>query len=314
MARKADFWDFLFLLRPTLMMPVWMFLFYGYFHGMDGRILHPIFPKSWAFWCIFVALTAISGSAYVVNQIVDIETDRINKKLFLLPEGIIPVKAAWLVVVGLSIFGLVLGAFCGRLPFLLLLTIWIFGFLYSVRPFRFKGRPFIDLIWNALGYGLLTFALGFWAAKGSLAGFFRLSVPFMLAVGATYAETTIPDIPGDLRDGAYTTGVILRPFATALLALGLMAASFAISLIVRVFTVSIASGLSLPGFLWAAMTNDPEQIDMRSRVAFRLAGVFFALVIGIHCPIYIAIGIVVYFGLKRYYKTRFGLDYPSLRG
>ncbi|MCK4255704.1 hypothetical protein KAX35_02355, partial [candidate division WOR-3 bacterium] len=74
--------DFIFLLRPILLIPVWIIFLLGYYRAGgtmlgDSRYLMPG----------FIVFTLLMGAIYIINQIADIETDRINNKLFILPKG-----------------------------------------------------------------------------------------------------------------------------------------------------------------------------------------------------------------------------------
>lgn len=313
--RKADLWDYVMLLRPTLMMPVWMFLFYGHyaasFKGFWGFAL----PNSSAFWVSLLSLTLVSGTTYIVNQIFDIETDRINRKLFLLPDGIISVRAAWIYTAVLSVAGLGIATCLGKTPFWLMFAIWIMGFMYSVPPFRFKGRPIIDMVWNSLGYGFLTFLLGYWSAAGGITGdALRRSIVYMLAVAGVYAETTIADIEGDRASGAITIGVLLGKRATAVIGAVLVGLSALTAILLRDWMGFVPAVITLVFFLRVFGAGDEDDFVARAKFAFRLSGGIYALNIGIHYPIYILMGAVIYAGMKVYYKTRFGLNYPSLSG
>ena len=313
MKRKADLWDYIMLLRPTLMMPVWMFLFYGHYAAKFRGLLHGFdLPFCGRFWLAMLSLTLISATAYIVNQIFDIETDRINKKLFLLPEGIITVRSAWLYTAALSVVGLAIAFYMGREPFILLTVIWITGFLYSVPPFRFKGRPVIDMVWNGLGYGFLTFLLGYWSFSQRIDRAALISsIPYILAVFGVYAETTIADIEGDRRDGAITIGVLLGERATAVVGAVLMLASAVTALVLKDIMAFIPAAVTAIVFIYTPFV--PKERFLKSvKFAFRLSGAIYAVNIGIHYPIYVLIGVVVYAGMKVYYKNRFGLNYPSL--
>ncbi len=312
MSRKADLWDYVMLLRPTLMMPVWMFMFYGHYSAKFRNLLGFDLPFSPRFWLAMLSLTLISATAYIVNQIFDIDTDRINRKLFLLPDGIISIRAAWLYTAGLSAVGLILALYLGGTAFLILLTIWITGFLYSVPPFRFKGKPIIDMIWNGLGYGFLTFLLGYWSVSGSIDGKALVStIPYVLAVFGVYAETTIADIEGDRRDGAVTIGVLIGDRATAWVGTIMMLLSAATALVLSDMMAFIPAVLTLVLFAKALLKSGDEFLK-HVKIAFRSSGAIYAANVGIHYPIYILMGAIVYYGMKVYYRSRFGLNYPSL--
>ncbi len=311
MARKGDIYDYIMLLRPTLMMPVWMFMFYGHYSACCRGLRGFALPSETRFWLAMLAITLISGTAYIVNQIFDIETDRINRKLFLLPDGIISVKAAWTYLAVLSVAGLAIAFSLGKTPFLLIFTIWVTGFMYSVPPFRFKGKPIIDMVWNSIGYGLLTFLLGYWTCADKIDSNAILnSIVYMLSVAGVYAETTIADIEGDRADGAITIGVLMGKKATAVVGAVLMAASAVVAFLLHNWIGFIPALITFLLFLPVPAAG--ERLVSKAKFAFRLAGGIYALNIGIHYPIYILMGAVVYAAMKIYYKNRFGLNYPSL--
>ncbi len=100
--------DYVMLSRPMILIPVWLFLLLGAWHGWGQPDVQ--------YWCIPLALAAalanftlLLSGVYLQNQIVDRESDRLNRKLFLIAEGIIPLgRAKWIcallyiVPVGLS--------------------------------------------------------------------------------------------------------------------------------------------------------------------------------------------------------------------
>jgi len=149
-----------------MLIPVWTFFLAGFWRskslpiGLIPSFIKGTIPLKSHFWISFVAYSLLLGSIYIVNQIVDRESDRLNKKLFLIPLGIIPIKLA------LSVFGiLVIVSFSitftyGMIYLIFLFLSLILGLLYSIAPFRFKGRPIIDILSNAIGYGILAFGVG----------------------------------------------------------------------------------------------------------------------------------------------------------
>ncbi|MCK4571813.1 hypothetical protein KAT89_02680, partial [candidate division WOR-3 bacterium] len=80
--------DYFILMRPTLFIPVWMFFLLGV-HFADGSL-------NFRSISIFILYTSLMGGVYILNQIVDRESDRKNEKLFLLSDEIIPISYAYL--------------------------------------------------------------------------------------------------------------------------------------------------------------------------------------------------------------------------
>ncbi len=309
--------DYLFLTRPTLLFPVWAFLLIGFHRGgFRGLVdFQPILAFPPALLVGFLAYSLLMAATYVVNQIFDRETDRQNRKLFLLADGILPVSGAWAFTALL-----VLGSFALLLPlwaspgFPWILGLWaasgLLGMAYSVPPLRLKARPFWDLLANALGYGGLNVLFG-----RALAGPVPLragweTLPYVLAVGAVFLLTTLADVPGDRATGARTTGVVLGERLTAILALLLLSSALLAAGLLGCPLVFWAALLSWPLFLWTlGRPQDPQRVTF----AFRGSGALFGLLVALKFPIYLVLGALTVFAMKLYYRHRFGLSDPSLK-
>ena len=82
--------DCVFLLRIALLAPVWTILLIGWITGSASA--RPFLAAGFrsppgVLWGVLFGFSLVVAFIYVVNQIVDIESDRINHKLFLLPHG-----------------------------------------------------------------------------------------------------------------------------------------------------------------------------------------------------------------------------------
>ena len=308
--RQANVLDYLMLLRPTLMGPVWIFLFLGYLFGSGEGFLRFTLRLPAKFWWTFFSYSLLMGVVYILNQITDRESDRRNRKLFLIADGIIPLWAAFLYAGVLTVISLGIAWRLGPTLFLLYLLSLLMGALYSVRPFLFKGRPFLDLLSNALGYGLVNFLVGYATAAPLGAEAFKHALPYVLAVGGVFLNTTIPDIPGDQAAGEITTGVKLGPRKTAWLAFLFLLGALIASAWAWDSFCALGSALALPPFGLAALKGGEFFI----KLSYRLAGAFFALIVGLRFPPFFFLGLATLLLMRFYYKTRFGLDYPSLTG
>ncbi len=309
----AGILDFVALARPSLLLPVWLFLFAGYFWATGGKILQPIFHLAEPFYLILISYSLMLSAAYVINQIADVESDRINKKLFLLPEGIISIRAANIYAFGLVISSIAL-AFFADLPkvyYTILAISLTMGLLYSVKPISLKDRPFLDLIANAAGYGVVNFLAGWIAARSLSPGAFLHALPYFFAVGASFLNTTIPDIPGDKAQGKLTTGVFLGRSVTTFLALIFLLLALFSGLFVKDLIITTTALLSLPFFILAAFRKGEDEAV---KISYRISAGILAILYGIHFPLFLILVILTVTYLKLYYKFRFGLDYPTLKG
>ncbi len=306
--------DYLFLIRPTLLVPVWTLLLIGHYRGLSyigqgsyGWDLER-FSFSVQFIYVFLLYSALMGGVYVLNQIVDRETDKRNEKLFLLSAGIVPLWLAVLEMLLLFLVPLFLSVLLGGRIFLLMLISLVMGVLYSTPPFRMKGRPVADLLFNALGYGMVNFLVG-WVVAGPLSkAAFAHAIPYCLAVGGVFVNTTIPDIKGDRADGAITTGVLLGEVRTAYLGLVLILLAGLASLFLKDMVCLIAALVAVPFFVLAVVKKN-RRWYLRS---FRIGAPTLVVAAAILFPYYILLLLFTLFSMKVYYRKRFDLAYPSI--
>ncbi len=286
----------------------------GYLHALSRMgDLRPVFdvPLSSKFWYGFLATTFISAYIYVLNQIYDRESDRLNRKLFLIADGYISVGEAYVFALLLMLLSFVFGALVGKVFLILLALGAVVGTLYSLPPFRFKGRPFLDMLSNALGYAILNVAAGYVSGGGGIYEGIRATLPYFFAVSALYLNTTVPDIPGDRKARLITTGVLLGPRLTAFLGALFVLLTVLFSLWPRYNPFMLAvGGISLPFYLYAALRGEEFPV----KLAYRVSGLAFVLLLVLKYPPFLVPALIVLVALKAYYRLRFNLDYPSLTG
>jgi 4-hydroxybenzoate polyprenyltransferase len=301
--------DHLFLLRPILFVPLWALTLAGYYWaGAEGGTYRFAWLPRGRLLLSLLVYSLLMGSVYILNQITDRDTDRLNKKLYLLGEGYVSLQAAWieaflLVLAALSLSLLLAPAY--RLFLLLSLGL---GILYSAPLFKFKGRPFLDILSNGLGYGCLAFMTG-WLTQGEYRGEHLLkSLPYVLAVAAVFINTTVPDIAGDKKTGNITTGVFLGIRGTTLLALLAILGAVVASVLFGDWLCLIASGVATPLFAWAAIRGRVKP----AMVAYQLGGGMLVLILCVLFPWFLALLLLTFATLWVYHKLRFGLSYPAL--
>ena len=102
----------------------------------------------------------IMGSAFVLNQLRDIESDKKNNKLFIISDGIVSVTSARREVYILTIVAVIIGFYLNfYIGTLFIIFFLITGVLYNYKPAIMKDRPWGSLIANAL-MGWLAFSIG----------------------------------------------------------------------------------------------------------------------------------------------------------
>ena len=303
---KRSALDYLFVLRPILLVPAWTMLLAGQYRaGAVTRITWQLPPRTWLMIALY---SALMGAVYIVNQIFDVETDRLNKKLFLVAEGYVS-KTAIIIEAAALFGGAILVSFWKFSPQVgwLVVASGALGLLYSVPPFKLKAKPLLDMLANGIGYGGLAFACGKMASGGSAEGIWLAALPYILAVSAVYLNTTLPDYQSDKATGNITTGVFLGGTATAWLALALMAAATALALRLGDRLCLVAAACSLPLFLLAAVTRRMRWVML----SYQGGALLLVALVGLAFPVFFVMLLATYAALKYYHKWRFGMDYPK---
>lgn len=122
----------------------------------DGQLFDPG-PFSRVF-VAFVMLCVISGTVYILNDLVDIESDRQHpsKKKRPIPSGQLPVRAAMIAVALMPLVSLVLAFFFSKPLAAILLGYLVLQVLYS---FRLKHVVIVDVLAVTAGF-ILRVAAG----------------------------------------------------------------------------------------------------------------------------------------------------------
>ena len=253
-------------------------------------------------------VTFLVGAVYVLNQICDIESDKLNKKLFFLAQGFVSKRSALVEMSLLNLAGII-PAFLISLQLGLLFALGaLFGFVYSAPPFALKNRPIGSLVTNALAHGSLAFLIG-WSMNRSLSlESVLFSLPYLFAVAAVYLNTTVPDIKGDQATGKITFAVRWGKERTTGLSLLLVASAIVLSLITDDTPFLVASALSFPFFLFAGFSRKERSVVLSTKASILLlsiaAGVFYLW--------YFLILILGFAATRLYYRVRFNMNYPAL--
>jgi len=262
------------------------------------------------FWLVFIAYSLFSGVAYIINQIVDRESDRLNRKLFLIADGYIPVSHAITESIILTIIGVFLLYRMDASIKIIAGISFLMGIMYSLPPFSFKARAGIDLIFNAVGYGFFNFAMGWLINRPLEYKLFLNALPYIFAVAGIFGATTLLDIEGDKETGKITLGVKFGFKPTLLLSTGFIIMSLVFSIIVKDIICAIVAGIATLLFLYTLHKPDLT----KTKIAMRLSAPILTLLLGIFYPQLLILCFVTFILMKIYYKLRFGIDYPSIKG
>ena len=302
--------DLVFLVRPPLLCVSCTF----FFAGAASPQARPLDLYNPARVCRtmtnLLGFALVVASAFVVNQITDIRSDRVNRKSFILPSGLVTLSESIVflgaIYLGTMLFGLHLE---GPERYL----IWVglgLGLAYSVPPVRLKARPIWDALANVTGFGIIGFLMGWLSFVGFDAGALLHSLPYALAMTAIFLNTCISDEEGDRSVGDSTSCVVFGRRAVGRFA-GLFLVLAAVSgAVLDEMPVWLATTGSLPAFVSVAV--DPT--DRGSVLASQFAARLIFVLVAIQAPVLGLLGIVVYVASRLYYSRRLGLTYPRLAG
>jgi 4-hydroxybenzoate polyprenyltransferase and related prenyltransferases len=317
--------DCFFLLRITLLAPVWTILLVGWITGnknarpfawfscSSNSGTHPLY-----LWIALAGFSLIVASIYVVNQIVDIESDRINHKLFLLPHGYLSVRTAW-VLAGLCMAGGMASALFFDWPMAVLyLAGLILGIFYNLPPLKLKNRAWGGVIANILGHGVLTFIVGWYSAHfPNMHGFEIIknglvsSLSPGMANAAVFLATTIPDATGDRMTNKKTFCVTYGEKRTALAATCFCTFSLVLSFFMahNFWVMALPALVSVVLFIaLAAATNKKAAFH-----AFKWPVFLLTVFVMLFIPQYGVLIVLTFFGSRLYYQWRFGIMYPTFQ-
>jgi chlorophyll synthase len=284
------FLDAFFALRPLVLVPAWSFFLLG---------CRADFPA-----LRFLALSLVLSGSYLVNQVVDFESDRLNGKGFFLQRGIFTGRA--FAMLGTVLIATGLGLALARRDAVGWTAAAAFlGLAYSLPPVRLVARPGFDLAANAIGYGGIALVLG--AGSWSAAGAARV-LACGLAVACVFLHTTLLDLEGDRRTGKRTSGVVLGVETSRRLAVLAGVASCAAA--ARAGTTAVALAAALTAFLALLAWTRPFVVTSRTTVVGATA--VFALVAAARFPWFLLALAVLVAATRLYYRRRFGLRYPAL--
>ncbi|MEB2793579.1 MAG: UbiA family prenyltransferase [Caldisphaeraceae archaeon] len=187
----------------------------------SGRIIPNLLNLGFGFITGFF----ISGSAMILNDIIDLDIDAINNPLRPLPSKAISIKSAKILFVIFSVIGLTFSLLSGILTFAIAMASYIIAIIYNTKGKK-TGIP---------GNLMVAYAMGVPIIYGSaIVGRLNFNIFIywlMIFLSGIAREITkgITDIEGDRRAGIKTLAVTKGPRAAALASLLLYISAIALS-------------------------------------------------------------------------------------
>jgi 4-hydroxybenzoate polyprenyltransferase len=316
--------DCFFLLRIFLLVPVWTTIILGWITSYNntrvgGFIFNgdATFAEEEKMWIALIGFSFIVAAIFVINQITDVESDRINKKLFILPNGLISIRTAWICCFLCAIAGLLISlVFFDSIMFIMFLLGLILGVMYSLPPFNLKNTAIGGTTANFIGHGMITYLVGWYAAKyGNKMEYSAImqgiiaSCTLGFAHAAVFLTTTIPDTKGDKSIGKNTFCVLFGAKKTAITSTVFcgFALLFSFSLEYNRLLMIVQSAVSLLLFISFAINTKSDSAFK----TFRWPVFLLTALVAIYIPLYGIITFVNFFICRIYYKLRFNYTYPT---
>ena len=309
--------DIVFLLRPTLFFSVWVMVAIGMSSAQMQLINHPLWitELSWETFFVFFGLTIVCSSTFILNQISDVESDAINKKLFLVGQYFRPEKSLSIAKI-LLILGLVISIFANWFTTILVVCIYlVWGILYNKKPFKWKKKPILGWFANSIA-GVLLFMIGWYLVMANQLhiqliildiSMFESMLPYILCFSAVSLLTTLPDMKGDMESGDKTFPLAYGNIPAMILSLIFICSSFVFSLYHQDPIASTATLVSIPFFIIMVFRRMDKDVLRAIRYPIFILN-FFAL--SVYPWLFVPL-ITTYCLSKYYYWHRFELHYPT---
>ena len=308
--------DYFMLFRPTLFFSIWVMVCIGmYISGLvNNNVVINIVEYDVYTLMLYFGITLICGSCFILNQIADIKSDRINNKIFILNNIINPKDALNVSkVANIMGFGFVLYIdWIIAFPLVAIYIVW--GILYNNEKYNWKSNPWLGLIANIL-CGYLLILCGIIYNRGEDLGIFQLIFssikyifPFIFSYSSIILLANIPDTQGDESINKKTFTLQYGIKMTILISTLLCFLSFLLGLYLNEPLSSTSSITALPFFFFALFRGKNKDILRSIRYPIFLLN-FYVLTI---YPLLIFPIMIFYYLSKYYYWHRFNIHYPTL--
>lgn len=291
--------DYFFFTRPVLFFPAWTFILcYKIF--VDDVVTSFIW-QDFSLGLKLFSFACIMGSSFILNQLADIESDRLNNKLFFLPRGLISIKEAVFLAATLFSLAFVVALKLGAYHFVLItLFFLITGVAYNFKPFQWKNQAILGAFAN-LAMGVLAILYG--ANSYDQIGLGILTELALIGF-VLFVLTTLPDKDGDLKTDKITFG---NRFNEATLLKGLI-----VLLFLALFFYS-----TLYATIFLALLSVTIILRLRNFISIELViklNLFAQALFVSYFYLDYAIAMLVIFLFGRwYYKRRFAVEYPNFK-
>ncbi len=222
------------------------------------------------FWGV-ATLMLLNAGSNTLNQITDLDIDKINKPYRPIPSGIVTVFEAKIAAVILYLLAMWRAIWVNLYFAMFVAILIIITILYSVEPIRFKKRLFVNNISIAIPRGMLGFVAAFciFGEPFNPTPWIVGAIMALYLVGATTTKD-FTDVAGDLKFGCRTLPAVFGKKKATLMSIPFFVLPFFIIPVAFIF--GFLNGYSLFLFLifvaWGTyivqlLLNAADQYDMK---------------------------------------------------
>jgi 4-hydroxybenzoate polyprenyltransferase len=169
-----------------------------------------------------LALSAAQAVGQILNQIEDVEIDRLNNKDYRpITSGLISVEQAEIATWTLAIFAILVGFSVNVQYGLFMITFLVFGIVYNLEPFRVKRRLWLNTLSLSASRGLLPLPAA-WCILGNTTDIVPWLLGTVMAMWVLAWQNTkdFNDVVGD-RECGIMTPVVYHRWRTLTIIIGL---------------------------------------------------------------------------------------------
>ena len=157
---------------------------------------------------LMIYLAALAVNIYIVglNQLTDVEIDKINKPYLPLAAGSMSWNTAMAIVISSGLLALLVAAAGGKYLLTTIGIIFVIGSFYSLPPMRFKRSPLLAAAAITLARAVVLNVGVYLTCKATLGGDTHLPPHLLLFIGVMLGFVIvislmkdIPDLDGDLQ-------------------------------------------------------------------------------------------------------------------
>lgn len=142
----------------------------------------------------FLSVFMISASILVMNDCIDLKSDRINAPQRPIPSGMVSIRQAWLFAIFLMMGGFYFNLSLGTIPLIIAICLIINGFLYN-RYFKSSGLPGNLMVSSSVGATFIYGAASVGTPWNIMAAYFAVLVA-LIDLGEEISADAM-DIEGD---------------------------------------------------------------------------------------------------------------------